>query len=141
MPPTMPSQSWSPTAQVIGSRGAWGQKNVFAFAGLDHDLGAFAIERFRVIEPCRGKKDRRGEFVDLLAAVFEVQPVMDAMLQVQMIRGESIVDHGHVDSHRLRRCGAAGHRYRDQQAALHSGSFHSSFSTAKATKYLANQSG
>src|SRR6516164_10436065 len=73
-------------AQIIGSRRAGGEKYIFSFAGLHDDFGAFAVERFRIVELRRGEKDRGGELVGLLAAVFEVQPIVHAMLKVQMVR-------------------------------------------------------
>src|SRR5271165_5995295 len=67
-------------AQVIGSGRAGGKKDVLAFAGLHDDFSVFAIERFRIVELCRGEERRRRKFVELLAMVFKMQPVMDAML-------------------------------------------------------------
>src|ERR1700720_3417583 len=37
-------------AQIIGTGGARGEKDVLAFAGLHHDFGVFAIEDFRIVE-------------------------------------------------------------------------------------------
>jgi hypothetical protein len=85
----------------------------------------FAVKRLRIVELCRGEKDRGGEFVGFLAVVFEVQPLVHAMLKVQMVRREPIVDYRDVDSDRLRGCGATGRRHGDQQAALDGVPFHS----------------
>jgi hypothetical protein len=52
--------------------------------------------------------------MQLLAAIFEMQPVMDAMLQAQMIRRKSIVDHRDVDPDRIRRRSATGPGQSDQ---------------------------
>ena len=65
-------------AQIIGSGRARGKKNVLAFAGLYDNFSVFAIERFRIVELCRGEERRRRKFVQLLAAIFDMQPVMDA---------------------------------------------------------------
>ena len=102
------------TTQIIGSGRAGGKKDVLAFAGLHDDFGVFVIERFRFVELCRGEERRRREFVELLTTVFEKQLRMDAMLQTQIIRRKSIVDHRDVEPDRIRRCGAAGPDQSDQ---------------------------
>jgi hypothetical protein len=61
--------------------------------------------------------------------IFEMQLVMDAMLQTQMIRRKSIVDHRDIDPDRIGRRGAAGAGQSDQQAVLNGISLHSDFPT------------
>jgi hypothetical protein len=74
----------------------------------------FAIEHLRIVELCRGEERRCGKFVELLAMIFEMQLVMDAMLQTQMIWRKSIVDHRDIDPDRIGRRGAAGTGQSDQ---------------------------
>jgi len=60
------------------------------------------IEHIGVVDFGGGEECRRGEFVSLLAAILNMQPVMHVMLKGQMIRHELVVDHDETDRHRLR---------------------------------------
>src|SRR6266568_6883141 len=69
------------TAQIVRTGRARRQKDIFALAGLHHDFGALAIERLRIVELSCGEKYRSRELVGLLAAVFQMQAVMNAVLE------------------------------------------------------------
>src|SRR6266576_810339 len=79
------------------------------FAAAKLDFGVLAIERFRIVELGCGEKHRSRELVGLLAAVYQMQAVMNAVLERYFLRQEAVIDHGYVNPGRLGRCGATRH--------------------------------
>ena len=66
--------------QIVPSWPSYCEKDVFALARLQQNLGAFAIEHVRVIDLSGAEKQRRRELVQMLATIFKMQPVMHAGL-------------------------------------------------------------
>src|SRR5207302_440298 len=80
---------------------------------LNHDLGPVGVERRIGAGLDRAEKFWRGEFVRLLAVVFEMQAISDAARKGQLVRGELVFrrDYGY----RLRRIVGGDGRWKRRQ--------------------------
>jgi len=110
--------------QIVGSGRARRQKQILGIAGLHHDLGMLAIEHFGVVDFGAGEKDRCGKFVRLLALIYKMQAIVEAVLEAQVIGHEAIVEHGYIDFDRLRGGAAETYCNGDKQRASDGIFFH-----------------
>jgi hypothetical protein len=95
-------------AHVIAARAHRNKIEVLLFAGLNHEFGVFPVKRIGVAHFDGAEKRGRGQLVQLMPAVDDVQPIGDAAAKFQMIRHKAMFDSYDDDKPGLHPIGTRG---------------------------------
>jgi hypothetical protein len=88
------------TAQVVCAGLCRREKEVLLVARLHQYFAMLAVQHVGIVDLGGGEEHRGGEFVGFFAMILEVQLVMNAALERQMIGLELVIDHDDVDLYR-----------------------------------------